>query len=391
MIGFYILIFCIIAGPGMYLSGNLITPTDILLPVMFLFNINRKLKVHKIQKYIGLYIIAIILSLMVGVIFNNGIGFSSWLKAIRFSYVLMIPIIVVRYLDVDDYKEDKILLCILLSGLISGLIAIVLFLTNSDMYEAPEMFIFFGRYIHRAGGVFAEANYFGVMMTIIIISAVECITRKKYLVISIFVVLICGSGLIFSDSRSALLSLILALIFRFANLKKNKNIKFLFGILVVSVICYFYIPIFNSFINNRILSMFTDYRNGVNVNSISSGRINNWRSILLNNKNNNVIEILFGTGYKSQNLNAIVDNSYLSTMVTLGIFGFYSFARLWFYLLRFVSKFSKKYVLPCILKSIVVVFIITMIFLDTMTMVRCIYLLVLIYMFCLLKIKKQDY
>lgn len=79
------------------------------------------------------------------------------------------------------------------------------------MFRDPERFIFFGNYIYRAGGVFAEANYFGFAMSIICMIAIECIAQKKFIPISIMVIATCGIGIVFSDSKSTLFYLVAAL------------------------------------------------------------------------------------------------------------------------------------------------------------------------------------
>ena len=384
MIGFYFLVFLIIAGPGMYIGGSLITPTDLAIPIVFLLTFKGQLKKIPILKYLLFYVLSISISLIIGFGLDNGIGFSSVLKGIRIAYVLLIPSIIDKYLKKRNYNSDKVLLSILISAIASGLIGILLFISQSTLYRAPERFIFFGNYIYRAGGVFAEANYFGFAMSIMCMIAIESIAQKKFIPISFIVIAICGVGIVFSDSRSALFSLAAALFIRFCDLTKKRNIQIIAALIIGVCIIYFSTPTFKNYIDNRILSVFVSYLNGGDVNSISSGRISVWSNAIKDFSNNNFLEILFGTGYKSETLNILSDNSYISSLVTLGLFGAVSFTSLWFHLMKSAQRFVSinKSFFGNVFKSLVIMFLVNMIFLDSMTFTRMMYLLVIVYMIC---------
>lgn len=381
------LIFCIVTGPGIYIGTNLITPTDIAIPLLSFFICKKKMIVYKIQKRMIVYVFSIAISLMIGIVFDNGIGVGSFLKAIRVFYVMLIPSIVGKCLDRYQISEETMIKETLVLGSISGIIGIMLFYAQSTIYQAPEMFIFFGKYIHRAGGVFAEANYFGIMMAILIAVAFECIVKKFQIFLSIITICVCGLGLVFSDSRTALLSLIIVVLTKFSNIKKKENFFALFKGLSIAWLLYLFVPYVNAFINNRIISAFIGYKNGVDINSISSGRIDNWVSSIKSFGNNSILEIIFGTGYKSETTNVLMDNSYVSTVMTLGLFGVVAFLILWGYLIECFGKESKELIVLAY-KDVVVIFLVSMLFLDTMTMSRCVYLLVLFYTFGW-KIKKN--
>ena len=235
--------------------------------------------------------------------------------------------------------------------------------------------------MHRAGGVFAEANYFGFAMAIICVIAIECISQKKFIYLSLSTIALSGLCIIFSDSRSALLSLAIALVLRFGNLKRKRNLLMALAIIVGIVLVYHFLPSFNKYIDNRILSIFANYLAGNELNSISSGRINIWQRSINGFLKNNILEMMFGTGYKSENVNIMADNSYISTLVTMGIFGMGAFITLWIYLLKRSIKFSAndKGENGYVFHSLVVMFLVDMLFLDSMTFTRLIYFLVVIY------------
>lgn len=384
MIAFYFLLFLIIAGPGIYLGGNLITPTDLVIPVLFLVYFKGQVKKIPILKYLFFYVFSISISLLIGFVLDNGIMFSSVLKGIRFSYVLLIPSIIDNYIRKSKYNEDKVFLSILISAIVSSLIGIILFISQSTLYQAPERFIFFGNYIYRAGGVFAEANYFGFAMSIMCMIAIESIAQKKFIPISLIAIATCGIGIVFSDSRSALFSLAVALFIRFCDLTKKRNIQIITALIIGVCIIYFSIPSFKNYIDNRIFSVFVSYLNGEGVNSISSGRISIWLNAINDFSNNSFLEILFGTGYKSESLNILSDNSYISTLVTLGLFGTWSFTALWLHLMKSAKRFVsvQNSLFNNVFKSLVIMFLVNMIFLDSMTFTRMMYLLVVVYMIC---------
>lgn len=384
MIILYFLLFIIIAGPGIYLGENLITPTDLFIPILFIATLRRQFKVLPVQKYLLFYIITIIISLYIGYIFENGIDFSSVLKGIRFSYVVFIPSIIHKYLKRGDYNENQVLRFTMLSGIASGLVGIILFISQSTLYQAPEKFIFLGNYIYRAGGVFAEANYFGFAMSVLCMIAIECVFHRRFISISLILVAVCGFGIVISDSRSALLSIAVALIFRYWNFTKMRNIKITIALIIGLCIAYMSIPTFKDYIDGRIFAIFISYIDNGDINSVSSGRLNVWLESIDNYINGNILEILFGTGYKSETLNIFSDNSYISTLVTMGIFGTIAFIVLWVYLKRVSKKFDLKNscIFNKIFKSFITMFLVNMLFLDSMTFTRMIYLLIVIYTIC---------
>ena len=53
------LIFCIVTGPGIYIGTNLITPTDIAIPLLSFFICKKKMIVYKIQKRMIVYVFSI--------------------------------------------------------------------------------------------------------------------------------------------------------------------------------------------------------------------------------------------------------------------------------------------------------------------------------------------
>lgn len=138
MIGFYFLIFLIIAGPGMYIGGSLIIPTDLVIPIAFLLSFKGQLKKIPILKYLLFYELSIDMSLLVGFVLDNGIGFSSVLKGVRLSYVLLIPSIIEKYIRKNSFNEDKVFLSILVSAIASGLIGIIFLLASLHCFEIQK-------------------------------------------------------------------------------------------------------------------------------------------------------------------------------------------------------------------------------------------------------------
>lgn len=157
-------------------------------------------------------------------------------------------------------------------------------------------------------------------------------------------------------------------------------------------IIYFSTPSFKNYIDSRILSVFVSYLNGSDVNSISSGRLSIWSNAINDFSYNNFLEILFGTGYKSESLNVPSDNSYIYTIVTLGLFGTFSFLTLWNHLIKSSHRFVsiKKPLVVNVFKSLVIMFLVNMVFLNSMTFTRMVYLLVVVYMVCYFE-KKVSY
>ena len=91
----YLLIFFIVAMPGIYLGEILIHFTDIYIFILFLYFFKWKLKTNIIQIWLFFYILAIISSIIVAS-FTSNIGISPVLKAVRIILACMIYPIVLK-------------------------------------------------------------------------------------------------------------------------------------------------------------------------------------------------------------------------------------------------------------------------------------------------------
>ena len=224
---------------------------------------------------------------------------------------------------------SEIIRFILICGIITGVIGIILFVTQSN-YLRPPQTMEIGKIIYfRAGGIFQEpTNFANMMCACVIISMMTLVSKKfnlnKYCIVSLIISLIC---IVISYSRISFIAISLCTFMIIFSSSVNKRKIFIF---IMSLGLVFFVFKDNKFVQEffytRIYSVITLSEN--NINEVSSGRISIWKNNLY--KFTSEINILLiGTGYKvsyeKSEVMDMSDNNFISILTQTGIIGFFTF------------------------------------------------------------------
>lgn len=364
-----IVLVLLIAAPGISLKGTLINYIDIISGIIFIYliftiNKNKKLKVN-LDMYLVMYGIIILLSIIGSFFMGNNEYFTTIFKSYRFIEIIIIYIFTLRYYNLNWIESTTKI--VLISGIIGSSIGIINFFLRVPM-QSEQYILINHELIYRAGGVYQEANSFANMMTFNIIFALIILLekariRKNIKILSIINIASSLVGLIVSFCRGPIVAILVTLIIMAIYYIKNNNLKLFKLLLIIAICCMFIInlneeiaKLVEIFLNDRVLPLLSI--NGENINSISSGRIGIWSSLIENFFSLNWIVILLGTGYKASTIHLgfgnLSDNNYLGALVQTGILGFVVFIVLNYKIITNMIKYKTNNIYIKIYKDTVI-------------------------------------
>lgn len=353
------------------------SPWRELLVLLLLF----KLLVNKRSKKISLNLLAISIILFVAVITVSALAGKLSVASLYGFRVYSFPFLIFCTLYFSPVKSiDKLKKTIIISSFIAciyGFLQIFVFDTRflldigyGKNGYLDHSFYIAGAEFQRLVGPFGSPNEFGSFLVLIILFTFDFYRKNIklfYLVIIIFELI----ALIYTFSRSAWISLIIASIYY---LYKSRLIsaKFIFSTMYFGVMMLLLVPIFSNKLFERIA---THLFNTVTLNEPSSrghldSLIDGFYNMLLN-------PMGFGLGLsgprsKSLGTNIInVENSFILIAYELGIIGLLLFIAIIYFLIQFIKKdiYSKN-----VNMSLVIALIVNFMFLPNIQSLDVVYI-----------------
>lgn len=340
LIGLIILTTISIPGIQMKLGSNivLINLCDMLIPltwiklIVFSRNKVRNNSINIIELLLIIYIVIIGISIFTSLIRLNNIYFNSILKYIRIIYIAMSYYISKKLFNIKDIRY--ILKIIIISGIITSILAIILFFTQNEYFKAEQTVAIGSDVLYRAGGIYKEATTFANMMSINIIISLIIILKKefyltKYCYLNFFLSLV---GLVISFTRISFISIFICIALIITMNNKKINIRKIIIVMLIFIVIFGFLKdniYINTYLYQRIYTIFTI--NSENINGVSSGRIDIWFNTV-NSFFRDPSLLIFGSGYKIENFQSgflgLADNNFISSLTQTGILGFISFISL---------------------------------------------------------------
>ena len=373
-----LLYFFIVAMPGVYIGDTLVNFIDIFIPIFFIYFFRVKIKLNKIQISLLLYFLAIVASIVLASFYVTDIGIEPLLKSLRLFFAILIypmMLTVHRY-----FTFDKNIKVVLISGIISSIIAIVLFIMQSQLYRPPQTLFWGGKVMYRAGGVFAEPNTLSLMMSLVFVISLECVLDKRMILMAIFAMVMSLVSIVVSDTRIAFFAVVFVSII---SLYRRGLLKIRMLIATVLFFCSLLIAyqvndVFQRFVDQRVLTTINGLVSShANVNDISSGRLKIWNDQFDDYITSSLDIIVFGNGYKVGD-RVLSDNNYLSALYFCGLFGLITFICYWICNIQLVLNLRRIFRAEFMFRvysNMIIVYLVFMITCDAMTMSRPLYLL----------------
>ena len=312
-----LLLFSVIAAPGISIGGTLINFIDLVVPFLFLWYFlfrRNKIRFSSVEICFAIFAYLCFLS----IVFNlyNMVSLSrSLLQAFRIVIVVMLFLL---SKPICTQSPERLNHTINIYGLVSCFFAFVIFIEQGTIYDSPELLWIGDITLHRMGGVFGEAATMGFMSIIFTVSALGNLhsREKSYRYTAIALVIMSIFCNIFSYTRISNVALLLVLIIVFLRRVTLQKVIILVSVGIIGLFCIATIPILQNFFFDRMMSLL-QIGGGRTFNDVSSGRADVWGNAWNIYVNSN--HWLFGVGYKN---GLITDNAFLMCLTQLGIFGF---------------------------------------------------------------------
>ena len=309
-------------------------------------------------------IVVFLILIMVFMFFNDN---PNYLKFARLLSIYS-PVFLFSYGYFKNIKNLESSIFIALCGcLVSLFVSIVFHEIDFYLVEPPQKLWLDGVAVNRAGGIGGNTGMYSSIIAISLLLSVYLYSIGKikvtFLLISIS---LCLYSIAIVSSRVGLLSSLIGIVLyliisRAIGLKLIFYSFFLF-LMLTPLVGYLFS---SSDYFSKSIGRF-DY-SGSDLNSFSSGRVDNWLNII------DVImkNPLLGVGYKNGTdyVGTFVDNSFLLVLVEEGVFGFLVFLSIfsiWIRNLLLVNT-DKYYKEKALGLSLILVFIILNIFSDAYT------------------------
>ena len=346
-----LILFSIIAAPGIQISGVLVNLFDLIVPLFLAYYIltNKDIYFGKLEIAFLLYDIVAVLSLLIN-FFDYDKIFSAVLQLVRLFYIPVSAAIFYRLYRTErnGYSVLEVVNSINIYAIYLGIISICAFLEQGTIYDSKQLLWIGSITMSRAGGIFGESSTLGFIFVLLFIVAVftlrnfEQINVKIYAQISIVLSIICN---IISYTRITILSFAICIIAFLISTKINAKKCIIFSLILFALLLiYFTNSFLFSFVNDRVLSIFGLFSN---FNNATSGRLDTWTGAFERYLNSS---ILFGGGYKN---NFFGDNNLVMSLTTMGVFGLLAFIYLIVILIK-KSISSKSLYLILIMLSIII-------------------------------------
>lgn len=385
-----LLLISIIILPGFYLGDNYISFTDFVIPLVFIKCLIENKKLFKLKgenKILGIYILICGISIFFAMIRLSDLCLNGWIKFLRLFYLLLVIYItnVMNRKSKDKEKNVYELLNVIMKcGIVSGIITIYLYVTQSMLFKPTQQMVFAGRVIYRASGVYGDCQTAGLMMALVfMISFVTLFLpkRRKDRVVPLISMIISFVAIMLSDTRAALFGVFIGVITYFVKTGLLKARNLLLALLGIVLLCVVYInnPYANRVVNERILPLIIAVFSG-NKSSIallSANRFDIWNINLKEFWEFDIISMLFGTGYKVEATTTTTDNNFVFALINTGIVGLIIFITYWISV--FKNHAIKKtafsiYKIPVL--AMLLLFLLTC---DMITLYRPMYLLIIMF------------
>ncbi len=345
-----------------YLSPTLYL-TDIVILLIFIFSI-KELLVKIQKKYFSVFLLFISL-LLTGILIskNPGAGIYGLIKFLEFSFLF-----VYISLRKSEIRESLIVFLVSLSVIYESLISIFQYFNSGSL---NGIFYFFGERFYNAQtpgianvsingelflrpyGTFSHPNVLAAFLVLYMSVIMFFLLRKAKGFLKVFLIatIILGTtSLLFTFSRTGILSWVLVLFLSFANafLKKYKNFTrnfSLFVLLFISLLMIFYFPLSQRIFNFNLTDQSITQRETL-INE-SFKMISNYPLLgvgvnnFLNNLHNNSLPYLLQP----------VHNIYLLVFAETGILGF-------LFLILFILILLKKIYIHHSFESLVILMVI---------------------------------
>lgn len=345
-----------------YLSPTLYL-TDIVILLIFISSL-KKLLVKIKKKYFSVFLLFIFLLLTGTLISKNpGAGFYGLIKFLEFSFLF-----VYISLRKSEIRESLIVFLMSLSVIYESLISIFQYFNGGSL---NGIFYFFGERFYNAQtpgianvsisgelflrpyGTFSHPNVLAAFLVLYMSVIMFFLLRKAKGFLKVFLIatIILGTtSLLFTFSRTGILSWVLVLFLSFANafLKKYKNFTrnfSLFVLLFISLLMIFYFPLSQRIFNFNLTDQSITQREAL-INE-SFKMISNYPLLgvgvnnFLNNLHNNSLPYLLQP----------VHNIYLLVFAETGILGF-------LFLIFFIFILLKKIYIHHSFESLVILLVI---------------------------------
>ena len=372
----YLLLAAIIMLPGVYIQGELINFLDILVPAVFVvqwFQNGRIIVTRRIAP-LAMYVLICLMSIIIACIYDGILYIQAFLKWIRLLEILLVSIIASYSSSTILLRKKEFISCILSFGIISGILGIVLFWTQSTLYMAPQTFVVNGQLLHRAGGVFAEPSTFSFMMVFIIIISVQCLFNRINIFKALLAMTISLICVVISDTRAAILAIALYAIYILFSSKFFTERKMIVLCLLALLVVFAFSSsnYLKDFWQRRVITSFElimklDFKS---LNSASSGRLGVWRTGIESYGKLSFIQLLFGKGYKCSEAWAGSDNNLISSLYFTGAFGLITFINYYTGIVRTSFRNISDKMMTSIFRSFVITATVFMLLTDGMTMYR---------------------
>lgn len=383
-----LLLISIIILPGFYLGDNYISFTDFVIPLVFIMCLIENKKLFKLKgenRILGIYILICGISIFFAMIRLSDLCLNGWMKFLRLFYLLLVIHITNVMNRKSKNKENNVyelLNVIMKYGIVSGIITIYLFVTQSMLFKPTQQMVFAGRVIYRASGVFGDCQTAGLMMALVfMISFVTLFLtkRRKDIVVPLISMIISFAVIVLSDTRAALFGVFIGVITYFVKTGLLKARTLLLALVGIVLLCVVYInnSYVNRVVNERILPLIIAVFSGdkSSVALLSANRFDIWNSSLKEFWEFDIISMLFGTGYKVEA--TTTDNNFVFALINTGIVGLIIFITYWISV--FKNHAIKKTAFSIYKIPVLAMLLLSLLTCDMITLYRPMYLLVLFF------------
>lgn len=309
-------LFSIIAAPGIAIGGRLINVVDILFLCAFAYLFLIKKKKMSFSIFDGSYLLYATVALF-SLLINFGTYSSlivSLMQLLRLFYIPIGALIFNKQYKYQDKREAINSICVY--GIWLGIITVIAFLEQGTIYDSIQTMWINGIEMRRAGGVFGESSYLGVITLVLFVAGLYLFRKSDKRAYKCNGVICCVSSCIcniLSYTRITNIALILLLIIMIFTMRTLARKLAVIIVGVISILCVALVSdIFRALIVERlgsILNIFNDF------NSVSSGRLGVWQDAYEHYLKGSLI---FGSGYKN---GFFGDNNFIMSLTQMGILG----------------------------------------------------------------------
>lgn len=330
-----LILFMVIAAPGISISGNLINPVDLIFPVFFVYLFfvkGKKIHVSLLDGAYLFYALTGLISLLVNVLTYSS-ALISFLQLIRLFYI---PVGLLIFKESFDFRQkQEAIVSVNVYGIWLNIISIIAFIEQGTIYDSIQSMWFNGNEIQRAGGIFGESSYLGVVSLMLFVAGVYLFrnniksSQKTIGAVGAVLAVVCNMISYTRITNIAMLVCFVVFVFTMRSfVKKIAVIGILFIGLLVGVASSDFLRILIFDRLGSLTELFEDF------NGVSSGRLEVWNEAIERYMQGS---ILFGSGYKN---GFFGDNNLIMSLTQMGLLGVVSYVVL--FVAFFVQSWNKR-------------------------------------------------